>query len=224
MKARSAFCILGLLAGLGPGCRLARDGGPTTPNCGSEFACSRGQPGPQAWAEVHKAAAAGVVSGDYASGFRDGFNDSASQGPNAQPPALPPVRYRSLLSQTPEGAQAVAEWYAGYRQGLAAARGQTAPAASPAARSLPRGGDLNPPVADPGSSAVAVSASEDLATRWNWLRPSEQPSEQGPQIPDPLPQPGGTAQADPAGPTLADRPAPDFRIRTDRLNSAAPPP
>ena len=94
-----------------------------------------------AWREVH--AEAPDLSADYGAGFREGFAQYLYQGGNGQPPPLPPKRYRKLRYQTPEGYQAIADWFAGYRQGASSAhdggfrRWVTGPSSLTAAVPLP---------------------------------------------------------------------------------------
>jgi hypothetical protein len=68
-----------------------------------------------AWRDVH--AEAPDLSGDYGAGFREGFAQYLYQGGNGEPPPLPPPHYRKLRYQTPEGYQAITDWFAGYRLG-----------------------------------------------------------------------------------------------------------
>lgn len=56
-------------------------------------------------------------SADYADGFKVGFADHLYAGGTGNPPLLPPQRYRTLRYQTPQGYQAIQEWYAGFAQG-----------------------------------------------------------------------------------------------------------
>jgi hypothetical protein len=61
-------------------------------------------------------------SADYADGFQEGFAHYLYVGGSGAPPPLPPRRYRALSYQTPQGYQAIEDWFAGYRQGTAVAR------------------------------------------------------------------------------------------------------
>jgi hypothetical protein len=73
-----------------------------------------------AWNEVqsnHK----GVYSVDYARGFRDGYADYLFAGGTGEPPLLPPRRYWGVGYETPDGVQAIQDWFAGYRHGAAEA-------------------------------------------------------------------------------------------------------
>lgn len=76
----------------------------------------------QAWEELEKCSGKGSLSKDYEKGFKDGFASYLYRGGCGEPPPLPPQCYRCLKYQTPEGYQAVLDWFAGYRHGAAAAR------------------------------------------------------------------------------------------------------
>ncbi|MCI0464486.1 MAG: hypothetical protein L0Z62_46740 [Gemmataceae bacterium] len=66
-------------------------------------------------------AAGGTYSQDHAAGFRDGFTDYLRAGGTGGAPTLPPRRYWKVRYQTPQGARAVADWFAGFRHGAAMA-------------------------------------------------------------------------------------------------------
>ena len=74
-----------------------------------------------AWAEVRSGNPGSAASEDYADGFKDGFADHLFRA-TTTPPPLPPKRYRELRYQTPAGFRAGAEWLAGFRHGIDAAR------------------------------------------------------------------------------------------------------
>jgi hypothetical protein len=76
----------------------------------------------QAWLEAQAACPGQTFSKDYGEGFVAGFRDYLHAGGNGQPPAVPPFRYRLARYDSPEGHQAVEDWYAGFRHGAAAAR------------------------------------------------------------------------------------------------------
>lgn len=62
-------------------------------------------------------------SDPFHDGFVDGFIDYVEAGGTGEPPYLPPFRYRLTKYRTADGGVAVAEaWYAGFREGSAAAR------------------------------------------------------------------------------------------------------
>ncbi|MGA2032235.1 MAG: hypothetical protein ABSG68_08275 [Thermoguttaceae bacterium] len=59
---------------------------------------------------------------EFERGFRDGFADFLYAGGTGEPPPVPPRRLWNLDYRTPEGHQAVEDWFAGFRCGAAAAR------------------------------------------------------------------------------------------------------
>jgi hypothetical protein len=59
-------------------------------------------------------------SPDHARGFVEGFADYLFSG-KGDPPIIPPARYRGFRYQTPQGYQAIEDWFAGYRHGVAVA-------------------------------------------------------------------------------------------------------
>ncbi len=75
-----------------------------------------------AWDAVEQANPRGTFSPDYISGFKDGFVDYLEAGGTGEPPPLPPARYWKVRYQTPTGLHAAEEWFAGFRDGAAAAR------------------------------------------------------------------------------------------------------
>ncbi|HKI37790.1 MAG TPA: hypothetical protein VKA46_38410 [Gemmataceae bacterium] len=75
----------------------------------------------QAWHEVSRTHPGQPFSSDYGKGFIDGYADYLESGGNGQPPAVPPFCYRLSRYQTPQGYQAIEEWYAGFRAGATAA-------------------------------------------------------------------------------------------------------
>lgn len=74
-----------------------------------------------AWHDYQRANPGVSFSVHYASGFRDGYVDYLQAGGDGQPPTLPPRQYWKPTYQTVEGRQAVAEWFAGFHEGVAAA-------------------------------------------------------------------------------------------------------
>jgi hypothetical protein len=74
-----------------------------------------------AWNEVQESVPEGVYSTDYARGFKDGYADYLYAGGTGEPPLLPPKHYWGVGYETPDGVQAIQEWFAGYRHGAAAA-------------------------------------------------------------------------------------------------------
>ncbi len=66
-------------------------------------------------------AADGEIEGsrDYRKGWKAGYFDVLTGGAG-QPPAAPPNRYWDAKYQTPEGMQAIEDWYLGYQHGAIA--------------------------------------------------------------------------------------------------------
>jgi hypothetical protein len=75
-----------------------------------------------AWQKVCSSGGPREFSADYTQGFKDGYAEYLFRGGDGEPPLLAPAHYRHLRYQTPEGYQAVEDWFAGYRQGAATAR------------------------------------------------------------------------------------------------------
>jgi len=61
-------------------------------------------------------------SSHYEQGFKCGFADYLDSGGNGNPPPGPPWKKVNIHYETPDGYQAIQEWYAGFRDGSAAAR------------------------------------------------------------------------------------------------------
>jgi hypothetical protein len=84
--------------------------------------CSRNQEeAEEAW-QLERRKGPERYSRDFGAGFVAGYADYLDAGGTGSPPAVPPFRYRLVCYETPEGAQAIEEWYTGFRQGAAAAR------------------------------------------------------------------------------------------------------
>jgi hypothetical protein len=137
------------------------------------------------WQATHRAP---KNAQDFSHGFKDGFADyMESGGPGGAPP-VPPQRYWMTAYQTPAGRQATEAWFAGFKEGAAAAKAM-------GARNLvvipvkcdPPGppGPPGPPVLGPGELLPGT--------------PVSQP--EGPPAPTELPSPRLAPQA-PAGPPL----------------------
>ena len=62
------------------------------------------------------------LSKAYHNGFVEGFVDYVQAGGTGEPPYLPPFRYRLTPFRSPDGTSLIEEWYAGFRQGAAAAK------------------------------------------------------------------------------------------------------
>jgi hypothetical protein len=77
----------------------------------------------QAWLHVCATETDHRYSDDYAVGFIEGYVDYLDAGGNGEPPAAPPDRYQlARYHMTPEGVQAIDDWFAGFRHGAAEAR------------------------------------------------------------------------------------------------------
>jgi hypothetical protein len=63
-----------------------------------------------------------LCSQDFARGFEEGFADFLFAGGPGNPPPVPPRYYWRPEFENPEGHKAIEEWYAGFREGSAAAR------------------------------------------------------------------------------------------------------
>jgi hypothetical protein len=76
------------------------------------------------WVRIVQANPSESYSMDYGYGFRDGFADYLDAGPG-NIPALPPRRYWTGRYQSPQGHQAILDWYDGFAHGarVAAASG-----------------------------------------------------------------------------------------------------
>jgi hypothetical protein len=70
-----------------------------------------------AWNEVQESTHKGAYSTDYARGFKDGYADYLFAGGTGEPPLLPPRHYWGVGYETPDGVQAIQDWFAGYRHG-----------------------------------------------------------------------------------------------------------
>jgi hypothetical protein len=75
----------------------------------------------EAWNEI-VARDGDVYSRHYYRGFMEGFTDYLMEGGSGEPPPLPPRSYWRLYYQTPEGHQAIQDWFAGFRHGADVAR------------------------------------------------------------------------------------------------------
>jgi hypothetical protein len=210
MQARGVLLIIGLGMLGSPGCKLgttAHDVSARVHQSVEDRAEQRrnAQWASQAWNAECQAHPGWTWSEDHACGFRDGFEEYLWHGGNGEPPPLPPVKYRAVQYQTPQGYQAIEEWFAGYRHGAAVAHqggyrnlvtgpsslhGQQ-PGPNAAIRegqapvqSLTGRMDSQPifpsPEPLPGWTAgpsvpPSLQPELDLARRWNWIRPSEEP-------------------------------------------------
>ncbi len=98
------------------------------------------------------------VSPDYESGFKDGFADYLYAGGTGEPPPVPPRQYWRISYETPQGHQAIEDWYAGFRLGAAVARGSgyRELVTIPSSLRGPYPVDLYPPPTHPESSALPL--------------------------------------------------------------------
>ncbi len=131
-----------------------------------------------AWLGVRGAHANQPYAPDYADGFQAGFAEYLDVGGNGQPPSVPPFRYRRARYQTPEGHQAIEEWFDGYREGAAAAQASGLREQNVIPLSAP---PINAVAAKPGAAAPPV------------------PPETAPELPPPRPV-GPAAPAPPPSP------------------------
>ncbi len=63
-----------------------------------------------------------VLSKHYRRGFEEGYIDYLNNGGSGEPPLSPPRRYWALFYQSPEGNEAIQDWFAGFRHGAAVAK------------------------------------------------------------------------------------------------------
>jgi hypothetical protein len=75
-----------------------------------------------AWHEVENSAEMESYSADYARGFKDGYADYLFAGGTGEPPSLLPGCYWGVHYETPQGYQAIQDWFSGYRHGVVAAQ------------------------------------------------------------------------------------------------------
>jgi hypothetical protein len=110
-----------------------------------------------AWREVSKEEPDHAYSIDYRQGFYDGYTDYLTFGGSGDAPPAPPHYYRTPHYETPEGRQAVRDWFAGFRHGAAnaCASGQRQPIVLPLGR---------PPLpsTDPGAMRSANRRADSL--------------------------------------------------------------
>ena len=76
----------------------------------------------ESWETITNAAPGHKYSPDYADGFKEGFADYLYAGGTGEPPPLPPRRYFRSNYETPQGHQAIEDWFDGYRHGAAMAQ------------------------------------------------------------------------------------------------------
>jgi len=76
----------------------------------------------QAWCQECNADPGLHVPSDYVAGFKDGFVDYVYAGGTGQPPPVPPRKFWNVDFRNPNGHEAAADWFAGYRHGAEVAR------------------------------------------------------------------------------------------------------
>ncbi|HJT78633.1 MAG TPA: hypothetical protein VJ739_15630 [Gemmataceae bacterium] len=76
----------------------------------------------QAWDGVRKSCPGASYSADYGHGFERGYAHYLAYGELIRCPVAPPWCYRQPCDETPGGQRAIEDWFAGYRQGVEAAR------------------------------------------------------------------------------------------------------
>jgi hypothetical protein len=74
------------------------------------------------WKAIAEADPSHAFSPDFAHGFRDGFADYVYAGGTGEPPPVPPRYYWKVGYETPQGHQAIEDWFAGFRMGAELAR------------------------------------------------------------------------------------------------------
>src|ERR1043165_3525817 len=127
MRPWFALSLLGLSM-LGSGCALIEDGhhnlAVSVSRClEMRRECQRNRRWAEAaWSEICAAEEATAHSSDYAAGFKDGYAEYLLRGGEGEPPLVAPCKYHDLRYQTPQGYQAIQDWFSGYRHGAAVAR------------------------------------------------------------------------------------------------------
>jgi hypothetical protein len=181
----------------------------------------------QAWDRVRSTESDHNYSVDHGRGFRAGYADYLDAGGNGEPPAVPPFRYRLSPYQTPQGYQAIEDWYAGFRHGAAVAQGSglrevivlplSAPPINAVERRATQQTGQQPPALPPGLGPAGPPpdgreplpppkllkpADEDQQVRAGLPKESASPQgqEQLPEAPVPVPVDSSTEVALPAAP------------------------
>jgi hypothetical protein len=75
-----------------------------------------------AWQEVEYSSDRGFYSDDYARGFKDGYADYLFAGGKGEAPPMLPECYWGVRYQTPQGYQAIQDWFNGFRHGTVSAQ------------------------------------------------------------------------------------------------------
>src|SRR4051794_6375405 len=76
----------------------------------------------EAWEKFAEADPGKEFSPDFSLGFKEGYTDYLYAGGTGNPPPVPPRYYWRPEFETPEGHQAIDDWFAGFRRGAALAR------------------------------------------------------------------------------------------------------
>jgi hypothetical protein len=63
-----------------------------------------------------------IYSRHYRRGFHEGFRDYMDMGGTGDPPTLPPRSYWRVYYQSPEGYEAIQDWFEGFRHGTSVAK------------------------------------------------------------------------------------------------------
>ncbi len=149
----------------------------------------------QAWDNVCAGTPGQPFSEDHERGFKAGFVEYVTYGGTGAPPPLPPKKYHSLKYQTPQGYQAIEDWFAGYRLGVGAAKEGgyrdlvTGPSSLRAAAIHPV---VLPPVAElPRPAPVPASAPTPVVPAMPSASPppASMPPAPTPELPPPTPDP-----------------------------------
>ncbi len=151
-----------------------------------------------AWGQVC-AQGGGPYSEDYAAGFKDGFAEYLFRGGDGEPPLVAPLRYRRASYQTPQGYAAIGDWFAGYRQGAAAARASGAREWITGPSSLRAGVGAPSPPAGPVALPIEPPHGPDEKV-------SPNPAADLPVLPLPQPLPAPVPAKPAAPPVPIDRP------------------
>lgn len=127
MRSRYAFAVF-LLCPFASGCGLFTIGARNLYNEAKVIRDSRFEKiryaclAHEAWQKVKDSCPGHPYSADYGEGFEAGFSDYLYAGGCGEPPGLPPKRYRHFHAESPRGAEALQQWYEGFRHGAAAAK------------------------------------------------------------------------------------------------------
>jgi hypothetical protein len=84
--------------------------------------CRNSKHAEKAWKEITNSNPERIFSVHFERGFKDGFTDYLFAGGSGNPPVAPPWRYQKVAYQSPQGVEAVEDWFAGFREGTAAAQ------------------------------------------------------------------------------------------------------